>query len=360
MLWLASSYCVQDDILRLSAKFSFRIYILSALLVAAALLLTSAAALIYTAVSPPNEITMLAPADQLSGRKTPEPEIFRFKDGVAPEQAAILNAAVPEDASPVEAALPLSVQNAKISAQSKFLAIDCLTAAIYYEAASESVDGQQAVAQVILNRIRHPAYPNSVCGVVFQGSQRSTGCQFSFTCDGSMARRPSKNGWVKAQAIASMALAGHVETAVGLATHYHTVWVVPYWSGSLTKLRTIGAHIFYRWAGINGTRRAFTNKYSGLETMPQMVPSDIKLDRTTVIEALPTQPGGALSLPGLLSAPAAKSKETGLMITPEARLKTSDNASQQKSESSKNNALIVDQYEPVASKKSNTLLIDRK
>src|SRR3954468_6506981 len=69
-------------------------------------------------------------------------------------------------------------------------ALDCLTAAVYYEARSESEDGQRAVAQVVLNRVRHPAFPKSVCGVVYQGSNRATGCQFSFTCDGSLARGP--------------------------------------------------------------------------------------------------------------------------------------------------------------------------
>src|SRR5690606_37364832 len=81
-------------------------------------------------------------------------------------------------------------------------ALECLTAAIYYEAASESDDGQRAVAQVILNRVRHPAFPNSVCGVVYQGSERATGCQFSFSCDGAMARKPSTTGWARAQRIA--------------------------------------------------------------------------------------------------------------------------------------------------------------
>ena len=66
--------------------------------------------------------------------------------------------------------------------------LQCLTEAVYYEARSESEEGQRAVAQVVLNRVRHPAYPNSVCGVVYQGSERVTGCQFSFTCDGALGR----------------------------------------------------------------------------------------------------------------------------------------------------------------------------
>ncbi|MDP5103072.1 MAG: cell wall hydrolase, partial [Erythrobacter sp.] len=83
---------------------------------------------------------------------------------------------------------------------------ECLAQAVWYEAASESEAGQRAVAQVVLNRVAHPSWPASVCGVVYQGSERSTGCQFTFTCDGSLARRPSGTGWARAQRIAADAL----------------------------------------------------------------------------------------------------------------------------------------------------------
>ncbi len=138
-------------------------------------------------------------------------------------------------------------------------ALDCLTAAVYYEARSESPDGQRAVAQVVLNRARHPAYPNNVCGVVFQGSERRTGCQFSFTCDGSM-RRGGRNAasWAQARAIAQAALSGEVFAPVGLATHYHTTAIRAWWAPSLTRAVTIGAHIFYRWPGRWGDPTAFT------------------------------------------------------------------------------------------------------
>jgi spore germination cell wall hydrolase CwlJ-like protein len=122
---------------------------------------------------------------------------------------------------------------------------DCLSLAIYYEARSESELGQQAVAEVVLNRVRDRAYPDSVCGVVFQGSQRQTGCQFSFTCDGSMARLPEGQAWQRAREIAVAALGGRADAGVGNATHYHTTAIQPYWSSSLTKVATIGAHIFY-------------------------------------------------------------------------------------------------------------------
>ncbi|MCB2050486.1 MAG: cell wall hydrolase [Novosphingobium sp.] len=144
-------------------------------------------------------------------------------------------------------------------------AVDCLTQAIYYEAASESDAGQRAVAQVVLNRVLHPAYPDTVCGVVYQGSTRQTGCQFTFTCDGSLARKPSRFGWDRARGVALAALGGAVYAPIGLATHYHTLAVSPYWASSLDKVRTIGAHVFYRWKGAAGRPAAFHASYSGGE-----------------------------------------------------------------------------------------------
>lgn len=144
-------------------------------------------------------------------------------------------------------------------------AVDCLTSAIYYEAASESDDGERAVAQVVLNRVRHPAFPASVCGVVYQGAERSTGCQFTFACDGALLRTPSVTGWARARRIATAALGGYVFAPVGNATHYHADWVVPYWASSLDRAATIGAHIFYRWTGSWGTPRAFFQHYAGIE-----------------------------------------------------------------------------------------------
>jgi hypothetical protein len=148
---------------------------------------------------------------------------------------------------------------------SKSRAQQCLAEAIWYEAGSESEAGQRAVAQVVLNRVAHPRWPSSVCGVVYEGSQRDTGCQFSFTCDGSLARRPSGASWQRARDIAADALAGKTFTPVGLATHYHTRWVSPYWAGSLKHIGTIGAHHFYRDRGKAGEKSAFVGTYSGIE-----------------------------------------------------------------------------------------------
>ena len=150
-------------------------------------------------------------------------------------------------------------------------ALECLTSAIYYEAGNEPVDGQRAVAQVVLNRVRHPAFPSSICGVIYQGSERATGCQFTFTCDGSLSRGPARWAWDRAREVAKAALAGYVYAPVGNATHYHTNWIVPYWSASLVKSAIVGAHIFYRWSGGWGRPTAFTQDYSGREPNAAML-----------------------------------------------------------------------------------------
>ena len=152
--------------------------------------------------------------------------------------------------------------------QDRARALACLTAAIYYEAASEPDDGQRAVAQVVLNRLAHPAFPKTVCGVVFQGSERTTGCQFTFTCDGALARQPSRYFWDRAEKVARAALAGYVFPPAGLATHYHTFAVHPVWADSLNFINQIGAHRFYRLTGPAGDQATFRFTYSGGEPLP--------------------------------------------------------------------------------------------
>lgn len=136
--------------------------------------------------------------------------------------------------------------------------LDCLTQAAYYEARGEGRDGMRAVTQVVLNRVRHSAFPNSVCGVVFQGAGRRTGCQFSFTCDGSMRGRVNRAAWNRAREVASSALSGAVYAGVGNATHFHTTGVSPGWRNSLIRVGQVGDHLFYRFGGRSGSREAFT------------------------------------------------------------------------------------------------------
>ncbi|HEV2746834.1 MAG TPA: cell wall hydrolase [Allosphingosinicella sp.] len=197
----------------------------------------------------------------------PAPESV-MRPSLPAAKAAALNAAIPFAAVANPAARSAVFRASTPLDQMR--ALDCLTQAVYYEAASESEAGQRAVAQVVLNRVRHPAYPNSVCGVVYQGPMRAGGgCQFTFTCDGALARRPSAVGWSRARRIAAEALAGKVFAPVGHATHYHTFAVLPHWASSLAKTAVIGAHIFYRWGNGWGEPAAFHARYAGAEPLPR-------------------------------------------------------------------------------------------
>ena len=146
------------------------------------------------------------------------------------EAALTANQAIPFSMEPNFPAKPFHFTG---DAAAKARALSCLTAAVYYEAGSQDEAGQRAVAQVVLNRVRHPAFPASICGVVFQGSTLARGCQFTFTCDGSLLRSPDRRGWKAAEAVARRALSGDVFAPVGLSTHYHADYVLPYWAYSL-------------------------------------------------------------------------------------------------------------------------------
>jgi hypothetical protein len=148
-------------------------------------------------------------------------------------------------------------------------AMTCLTQAIYYEAANEPEEGKRAVAQVVLNRVRHPAYPASVCGVVYEGWNEPV-CQFSFVCDGALLRAPMDSQWRQSLRVAGAALAGYVEKSVGTATHYHADYVLPRWAYTLGKVRQIGRHLFYRFPGRGGETASFTTRWSGHESIPRI------------------------------------------------------------------------------------------
>jgi spore germination cell wall hydrolase CwlJ-like protein len=194
-------------------------------------------------------------------------------------EARAWNASYPVSISPNPVAGPFRFSPAAATDRSR--AVDCLASAIYYEAGRESVEGQRAVAQVVLNRVRHPAYPKTVCGVVFQGAGLPTGCQFTFTCDGALSRAPSAAGWAEARKVAAAALDGYVMRQVGYATHYHAVYVAPYWSPSLIKVANIGEHIFYRWAGAWGLPETFVASYGGGE--PAVAPASSDLQPATAV-----------------------------------------------------------------------------
>lgn len=156
----------------------------------------------------------------------------------------------------------------------------CMSEAVYYEARSESTEGQLAVAEVIANRVRDHRYPNTVCDVVYQGATRTTGCQFTFTCDGAMDRKPVGERWRKAQLVASHVLMDVNEPRTGAATHYHATYVNPVWNSGLIRTSRIGQHIFYRfpqggeWAQVRtamAERRAKTQR--ALQAISAQVPA---------------------------------------------------------------------------------------
>lgn len=204
----------------------------------------------------PNPAT--SPAAQAS---PPAPPPMTYQQ-VAPQQALKINADIPLVEGPNPAAAPFLFKG---STAARAQALDCLASAAYYEAGNQDTDGERAVAQVVLNRVRHPAFPNSVCGVVYQGSTRPTGCQFTFTCDGSLTREPDADGWRRATKVAEDALSGAVYAPIGWATHYHADYVVPTWASSMAKDAIVGAQIFYRWPGSWGQPAVFTQHYAGRE-----------------------------------------------------------------------------------------------
>jgi spore germination cell wall hydrolase CwlJ-like protein len=126
----------------------------------------------------------------------------------------------------------------------------CLASGVYFEARSEPKMGQQAVAQVILNRVRNPAYPKSVCGVVYQNKRKRNACQFSFACDGKRDKVRSPSSWGDAVKVANEAIDGKVWLkSVGSSSHYHADYVWPKWRRKMRKMTKIGRHIFYRTFG---------------------------------------------------------------------------------------------------------------
>lgn len=228
----------------------------------------------------------------------PEPQLYK---PLTREDALAENSEIPFSTAPIERATPLVLPLTASDVVGRRSSIDCLTAAIYYEAAQESDQGKRGVAQVVLNRARHPAFPNTICGVVYQGSERRTGCQFTFTCDGSLARRPSREGWDAARRIALGALSGAVEPSVGMATHYHADYVVPYWASSLAKITQVGHHIFYRWSGGWGRRAAFTQSVSQEQPLADQPQLDEMNDMALAPDALPVSPNMMPKSPRLVA-----------------------------------------------------------
>ena len=182
----------------------------------------------------------------------------------------------------------------------------CLAAAIYYEAANQPVQGRQAVAQVVLNRLKHPAFPKTICGVVYQGAS-APGCQFSFACDGALSRVPEPRAWGDAMELARSALEGANPNVVGFATHYHTIWVHPAWSDALTRVSQIGDHFFYRIPGRPPASASPASSFAGSEpwiATPMLARPAAPLDLSAPKAAAATARISAFSVWGLAVATA--------------------------------------------------------
>lgn len=148
---------------------------------------------------------------------------------------------------PIPAPLPSPAQRLHLEGKAYDKAERCLATAIYWESRSEPIRGQEAVAQVVLNRVFSPFYPNDVCGVIYQNANRHLSCQFTFACDGKRKVINERGAWARANRIARQTLNGKIYVeAVGKSTHYHATYVHPYWTREMRKMVRFGIHNFYR------------------------------------------------------------------------------------------------------------------
>lgn len=254
---------------------------------------------------------VVRPKRVVAATELPAVEPVELQD-LTPDEARQYNAGIPFVRGPRPAAAAFRFAGDDTQ---RARATDCLAAAVWYEAGDDPV-GQRAVAQVVLNRLRHPAFPKTVCGVVFQGQERATGCQFTFTCDGALTRHPSAPAWDRARRVAAAALDGAVFGKVGYATHYHTDWVVPYWSASLDKLAEVHTHLFFRWTGWWGTPPAFRRAVSSDEPVIERLAalSDAHRIGGAVQEAA-TALAAAAPVPGAAAAPSPVSGDLDTFVT---------------------------------------------
>ncbi len=158
----------------------------------------------------------------------------------------------PGDPRPEQASRPVPPRSPLVGVVTSDKEMRCLAEAVYFEARSEPERGQAAVAQVVLNRVKHDAYPNTVCGVVYQNRHRYLACQFTFACEGKALRTNEAGAWATAQRIARDVAEGRTYLpGVGNATHYHANYVRPWWARYMERREKVGRHIFFYEASAN-------------------------------------------------------------------------------------------------------------
>jgi hypothetical protein len=197
------------------------------------------------AMGAPSGLQSFAPGDAptLAGRADPDIKLTALQGGPAVGDGG------ETIAKKNDGSLLLSpAQRLKLDGKLLVKAEKCLADAIYFEARGEPFKGQQAVAQVVMNRVFSGYYPNDVCGVVYQNASRHLACQFTFACEGKdLSQIDEPDMWEQAKRIAKDMLAGKIWLSeVGHATHYHAYWVRPSWVNEMTKLYRLGVHTFYR------------------------------------------------------------------------------------------------------------------
>ncbi|WP_137390036.1 cell wall hydrolase [Rhodoligotrophos defluvii] len=207
--------------------------------------------LMRTNVSDPDKAGFPLVGDQASSRSSKSDFIITLaslpnpEDRLSPAETLIFS---PPIAKLEQRYRDAQVEKRKILNARKERAAEesCLAVAIYFEARSESELGQKAIAKVIMNRVKNPAFPKTICGVVYQNANKGSNCQFSFACDGNPDQPKPGLAWETAKRVAADAMAGDfwINEIKG-ATHYHADYVNPRWSGMLKRLGKIGRHIFY-------------------------------------------------------------------------------------------------------------------
>jgi spore germination cell wall hydrolase CwlJ-like protein len=189
------------------------------------------------AAVPAPTLLAYAPADDAPSEEAP----FEAVMGKRLNGVTLLDPNIDVNHAWLNSAIPASARSAT--------ELKCLATAIYFEARGESEKGQIAVAQVVLNRLKNPAYPNTICGVVYQNKNKRNRCQFSFACDGITDRISDKRSWATSQALARRVLNDDrtlYMADIGAATHYHATYVKPRWARSMKRMDKIGRHIFYK------------------------------------------------------------------------------------------------------------------
>ena len=184
--------------------------------------------------------------------------------------------------------------------------LDCLTQAVYFEARGESARGQAAVATVIMNRVKNPNFPKTVCGVVYQGATHRNGCQFSFACDGMVERVVETSAWDRARQVAARTLSGVVLRDVGSATHFHTTGVSPGWGSRMLRVAQVGLHVFYRLNPHAPLNRPAMDRRAVFVSLPEAPAANLRVTAAVLDKALDASATAAVEP----RPPAAKPAET--------------------------------------------------